>query len=51
SPAHVMRLLEVVKGGQTDGNVIASVFQLARRMEKLPVLVGVCDGFVGNRMV
>ncbi|AYD65207.1 3-hydroxyacyl-CoA dehydrogenase [Achromobacter sp. B7] len=51
SPAHVMRLLEVVKGGQTDGNVIASVFQLARRMDKLPVLVGVCDGFVGNRMV
>lgn len=51
SPAHVMRLLEVVKGEQTDGGVIAAVFELARRMGKLPVLVGVCDGFVGNRMV
>jgi 3-hydroxyacyl-CoA dehydrogenase len=51
SPANVMRLLEVVKGRETDGNVIAAVFRLARMMGKLPVLVGVCDGFVGNRMV
>jgi len=51
SPANVMRLLEVVKGRETDGNVVAAVFRLARRMGKLPVLVGVCDGFVGNRMV
>jgi len=51
SPANVMRLLEVVKGRQTDGDVVATVFRLARRMGKLPVLVGVCDGFVGNRMV
>jgi 3-hydroxyacyl-CoA dehydrogenase len=51
SPAHVMRLLEVVKGRETDGAVVAAVFRLARRMGKLPVLVGVCDGFVGNRMV
>ncbi|WP_343737054.1 3-hydroxyacyl-CoA dehydrogenase NAD-binding domain-containing protein [Achromobacter sp.] len=51
SPANVMRLLEVVKGGKTDGNVVAAVFRLARKMGKLPVLVGVCDGFVGNRMV
>lgn len=51
SPANVMRLLEVVQGRETDGNVIAAVFRLARQMGKLPVLVGVCDGFVGNRMV
>lgn len=51
SPANVMRLVEVVRGDQTDGNVIASIFRLARDIGKLPVLVGVCDGFVGNRMV
>ena len=51
SPANVMRLLEVVKGRETGGNVVAAVFKLARAMGKLPVLVGVCDGFVGNRMV
>ncbi|MCD0503130.1 3-hydroxyacyl-CoA dehydrogenase NAD-binding domain-containing protein [Bordetella petrii] len=51
SPANVMRLVEVVRGRRTGGDVIASVFRLARRMDKLPVLVGVCDGFVGNRMV
>ncbi|WP_454673283.1 FAD-dependent oxidoreductase [Achromobacter pestifer] len=51
SPANVMRLLEVVKGRETGGAVVARVFRLARRMGKLPVLVGVCDGFVGNRMV
>ncbi len=51
SPANVMRLLEVVQGRETDGNVVAAVFKLARAMGKLPVLVGVCDGFVGNRMV
>lgn len=51
SPANVMRLLEVVQGRDTDANVLASVFRLARQMGKLPVLVGVCDGFVGNRMV
>ncbi|CAM4389790.1 3-hydroxyacyl-CoA dehydrogenase NAD-binding domain-containing protein [Bordetella muralis] len=51
SPANVMRLVEVVRGTATTDEVIASVFDLARRMKKLPVLVGVCDGFVGNRMV
>lgn len=51
SPANVMRLLEVVKGDKTDSRVIASVFKFARRIGKVPVLVGVCDGFVGNRMV
>ena len=51
SPANVMRLLEVVKGRETAGEVVAAVFKLARTIGKLPVLVGVCDGFVGNRMV
>src|SRR5690606_3108027 len=51
SPANVMRLLEVVKGAQTSNAVLAAVFGLATRIGKVPVLVGVCDGFVGNRMV
>lgn len=51
SPANVMRLLEVVKGDYTSDQVINAVFKLAVRMEKTPVLVGVCDGFVGNRMI
>ncbi|MVW71192.1 3-hydroxyacyl-CoA dehydrogenase NAD-binding domain-containing protein [Bordetella sp. 15P40C-2] len=51
SPANVMRLLEVVKGAKTSDSVIATVFRLAVRLNKIPVLVGVCDGFVGNRMV
>jgi len=51
SPANVMRLLEVVKGAQTSHAVLAAVFGLATRIGKVPVLVGVCDGFVGNRMV
>ena len=51
SPANVMRLLEVVKGAHTSDQVIDAVFNLAARMEKIPVLVGVCDGFVGNRMI
>lgn len=51
SPANVMRLLEVVKGEKTSDSVIATVFGLASQAGKIPVLVGVCDGFVGNRMV
>lgn len=51
SPANVMRLLEVVKADKTSDAVIDAVFKLAGRIGKTPVLVGVCDGFVGNRMV
>src|SRR5690606_26616814 len=51
SPANVMRLLEVVKGARTADTVLATVFRLAQRIGKIPVLVGVCDGIVGNRMV
>jgi 3-hydroxyacyl-CoA dehydrogenase len=50
SPAHVMRLLETVRGARTDKRTIASVMRLAKRLGKISVLVGVCDGFVGNRM-
>lgn len=51
SPAHVMKLLEVVRGTATDPGVLATVMALAKQIGKQPVLVGVCDGFVGNRMV
>jgi 3-hydroxyacyl-CoA dehydrogenase len=51
SPAHVMRLLEVVRGAATAPAVLATCMAVARQIGKLPVMVGVCDGFVGNRMV
>lgn len=51
SPANVMRLLEVVRGDRTAKPVIATAMQLARRIGKVAVLVGVCHGFVGNRML
>ncbi|MXY16551.1 MAG: 3-hydroxyacyl-CoA dehydrogenase [Acidobacteria bacterium] len=51
SPANVMRLMENVRGKQSSARTIATVMQLARRLGKVGVLVGVCDGFVGNRML
>ena len=51
SPAHVMRLVECVRGQATSVETIASVRQLSKRLGKVGVLVGVCDGFVGNRML
>ncbi len=51
SPANVMRLLEIVRGAKTSHDVIATSMKLARTIKKVGVLVGVCDGFVGNRMV
>jgi 3-hydroxyacyl-CoA dehydrogenase len=51
SPANVMRLLEVVRGEKTDKQVIATALQLGRKIGKIAVLVGVCHGFVGNRML
>ena len=51
SPANVMRLLEVVRGAKTDKAVVATAMQLARSIGKVAVLVGVCHGFVGNRML
>ena len=51
SPANVMRLLENVRGEKTADDVIATVMNLSSRIGKIGVLVGVCDGFVGNRML
>src|SRR6185437_6169993 len=51
SPANVMRLLEVVRGAQTGKDVVATAMKLGKSLGKVPVLVGVCDGFVGNRMI
>jgi 3-hydroxyacyl-CoA dehydrogenase len=51
SPANVMRLLEVVRGERTAPEVIATAMAFGRQTSKLPVLVGNCDGFVGNRML
>lgn len=51
SPAHVMRLVEVVRGAQTSPQVLATVMALARRLQKVGVVAGVCDGFIGNRML
>jgi len=51
SPANVMRLLEVVRGAKTSKQVIATSMQLAKRIGKIAALVGVCHGFVGNRML
>jgi 3-hydroxyacyl-CoA dehydrogenase len=51
SPAHVMRLLEIVRGGETADDVIATALDLARRLSKVGVVVGNCFGFVGNRML
>jgi 3-hydroxyacyl-CoA dehydrogenase len=51
SPANVMRLLEIVRGEKTSKSVIATCMQLARKIGKIGVLVGVCHGFVGNRML
>lgn len=51
SPANVMRLLEIVRGEKTSKEVVATCMQLARKIGKVAVLVGVCPGFVGNRML
>ncbi len=51
SPAHVMRLLEVVVGARTTPEVVATGFGLARRLNKVAVRAGVCDGFIGNRIL
>jgi 3-hydroxyacyl-CoA dehydrogenase len=51
SPANVMRLVEVVRGELTSPQIIVTSMTVVRKIGKLPVLVGVCDGFVGNRMV
>ena len=51
SPANVMKLLEVVRGDATAKDVLATVMQLAKKIRKTAVVSGVCDGFIGNRMI
>lgn len=51
SPANVMPLLEVVRADKTSDEVLASTMAVAKMIRKVPVVVGVCDGFVGNRMI
>jgi len=51
SPAHVMRLLEIVQGKDTAPDVLASGFAFAKRLKKVGVLAQVCDGFIGNRIM
>ncbi|TPN17353.1 3-hydroxyacyl-CoA dehydrogenase [Mesorhizobium sp. B2-1-3] len=51
SPANVMKLLEIVRAGKTASDALATVVDLARRVGKVAVVVGVCHGFVGNRML
>jgi 3-hydroxyacyl-CoA dehydrogenase len=51
SPAHVMRLLEIVRGHSTSPETLATAIAFARRIGKVPVVVGNCRGFVGNRMM
>ena len=51
SPAHIMRLLEIVRGSNTAPDVVASALALAKRLGKIGVVVGNCFGFVGNRML
>lgn len=51
SPANVMRLLEIVRGAKTAPAIVATAMKLARTIGKIPVLSGVCDGFIANRLL
>ena len=51
SPANVMRLLEVVRGAATAKDVLATVMAMGKKIKKTAVVSGVCDGFIGNRMI
>ena len=51
SPANVMKLLEVVRGDNTAKDVLATVMAVAKKIKKTAVVSGVCDGFIGNRMI
>ncbi len=51
SPANVMKLLEVVRGAKTAPDVLQTVMQLGKKIRKTCVVSGVCDGFIGNRMI
>ena len=51
SPANVMKLLEIVRGSQTAPEVLATIMALSKKLNKVGVVSGVCDGFIGNRML
>lgn len=51
SPAHIMKLLEIVRGAQTGSVALATAYELAKRLRKIPIVSGVCDGFIGNRIM
>ena len=51
APAHIMKLLEIVKAEATSDRALATGYALAKRLRKVPVLAGVCDGFIGNRIL
>lgn len=51
SPANVMKLLEIVRGDKTSLQALATAMELAKRIRKVAVVAGVCDGFIGNRML
>jgi 3-hydroxyacyl-CoA dehydrogenase len=51
SPANVMKLLEIVRGKETAKDVLATTLALSKKLKKTGVVSGVCDGFIGNRMV
>ena len=51
SPANVMRLLEVVRAAKTGKDVLATTMKLGKKLRKVPIVSGVCDGFIGNRML
>ena len=51
SPANVMKLLEVIRGAKTSKEVLATVMALGKKIKKTSVVSGVCDGFIGNRMI
>ena len=51
SPANIMKLCEIVRGAKTAPDVLMTAVSIARKIAKVPVVVGVCDGFVGNRML
>ena len=51
SPAHIMKLVEVVRGSDTSPDTLDTIKKVTKRIKKVPVVVGNCDGFVGNRML
>src|SRR5580693_5345061 len=51
SPANIMKLVEVVRGAETAPEVLATAMAVCKRIGKIGVVSGVCDGFIGNRML